>query len=191
MYISIFLLQKQLEYKYYLDNDRFTTVGYFNGQLQVGIWQYQKSEYDASKLFPTVTGISLLEEEWKPLTNNCDTVSEAVKKNTTTSHHLVKYIGISHYSDKGPINISIRQHYTFDDGVSRPTKKAINLKRKEWEPLVSVIDLVDEAVNNLKSEFTYDRKTIVKSVCVYFTEQKCYQYDIVETGEVFYSPIEE
>ena len=99
-------------------------------------------------------------------------MSEAVKKNTTASHHLGidKYVGISHYNDKGPITISIRQHYTFDDGVSRPTKKGINLKRKEWEALVSVMDLVDEAVNNFKSEFTCDGKTIVKSVCVYFTE---------------------
>ena len=162
-------MQKQLEYKFYLDNDRFATVGYFNGQLQVGIWQYQKSEYDASKLFPTVTGISLLEDEWKQLTNNCDTVSEAVKKNTTTSHHLGndKYVGISHYGAKVPITISIRQHYTFDDGLSRPTKKGINLKRKEWEALVSVMNIVVEAVNNLKSEFMYDGKTIVKSVFLF------------------------
>ena len=55
----------QLEYKFYLDNDRFATVGFFNDQLRIGIRQYQKSEYNPSKLFPTTTGISLLEDEWK------------------------------------------------------------------------------------------------------------------------------
>ena len=120
-------------------------------------------------------------------------MTEEVKKNIITKYHLgnEKYIGISRYGQKGPITISIRQHYTFDDGVSRPTKKGINLKRKEWDALVSVMDLVDEAVNNLKSKYTYDGKTIVKSVCVYFADKKCYQYGIVETSEVFYSPIEE
>ena len=184
---------KPLEYKFYLDNDRFATVGFFNDQLRIGIHQYQKSEYDASKLFPTVTGISLLEDEWRQITKHCDTVTEEVKKNIIAKYHLgnEKYIGISRYGQKGPITISIRQHYTFDDGVSRPTKKGINLKRKEWDALISVMDLVDEAVNNLKSKYTYDGKTIVKSVCVYFADKKCYQYGIVETSEVFYSPIEE
>ena len=129
--------------------------------------------------------------------NSCyttvDNVSDAVKKGTLTSHHLgnEKYVGISRYGEKGLITISIRQNYTFDDGVTRPTKKGINLKRKEWDALVSVMDLVDDVVNNLKANFTYDGKTIVKSVCVYFSDKKCYQYGIVETGEVFYSPIEE
>ena len=125
--------------------------------------------------------------------NTTATVCEEVRKNIITSHHLgnEKYISISRYGEKGPITIGIRQHYTFDDGVTRPTKKGINLKKKEWEALVYVIELVDEAVNNLKSEFTYEGKTIVKSVCVYFADKKCYQYGIVETGEVFYSPTEE
>ena len=168
-------------------------MGFFNEQLQIGIRQYQKSEYDALKLFPTVTGISLLEDEWKQLTYHCDNVSDEVKKGILASYHLgnEKYVGISRYGEKGPITISIRQHYTFDDGVMRPTKKGIILKRKEWDALISVMDLVDEAVNNLKSKFTFDGKTIVKSVCMYFVDKKCYQYGNVETAEVFYSPIEE
>ena len=91
---------------------------------------------------------------------------------------------------RGP-SLSASGNITFDDGVTRPTKKGINLKKKEWEALVSVTELVDEAVNNLKSEFTYEGKTIVKSVCVYFADKKCYQYGIVGTGEVFCSPTEE
>ena len=168
-------------------------MGFFNEQLRIGIQQYQKSEYDALKLFPTVTGISLLEDEWKQLTYHCDNVSDEVKKGILASYHLgnLKYVGISRYGEKGPITISIRQHYTFEDGVMRPTKKGINLKRKEWDALISVMDLIDEAVNNLKSKFTFDGKTIVKSVCMYFVDKKCYQYGIVETAEVFYSPIEE
>ena len=59
--ILLYLLQesktKQLEYKFYLDNDRFATVSFFNDQIQIGIQQYQKSEYNPSKLFPTVTGL--------------------------------------------------------------------------------------------------------------------------------------
>ena len=73
---------------------------------------------------------------------------------------------------KGPVTISIRQHYTFDDGVSRPTKKVINLKKKEWEALISVMDLIGESIDNLKSEFVFDGKMVVKSVCVYFSEKK-------------------
>ena len=168
-------------------------MGFFNNQIRIGIQQYQKSEYNPSKLFPTTTGISLLEDEWNQLTYHCDNVSDEIKKGILASYHLgnEKYVSISHFGDKGFITISIRQHYTFEDGVTRPTKKGINLKRKEWEALVSVMDLVNEAVNNLKSKFTYDGKTIVKSVCVYFVDKKCYQYGIVETAEVFYSPIEE
>ena len=49
------------------------------------------------------------------------------------------------------------------------------------------MDLFDESIENLKS----DGKTIVKSLCVYFVEKKCYQYCIVETGEVLFSPIED
>ena len=107
----------QLEYKFYLDNDRFAIVGFFNDQLQIGISQYQKSEYDASKLFPTVTGISLLQDKWKQLTYHSDNVSDEVKKAILASYALgnEKFIGISHYGDKGPITISIRQHYTFDE----------------------------------------------------------------------------
>ena len=175
---------KPLEYKFYLDNNRFAAVGFFNDQLRIGICQYQKSKYDASKLFPTVTRMSLLEDEWRQITKHCNTVTEEVKKNILAKYHLGndKYLGISHYGQKGPITISIRQHYTFDDGVLRPTKKGINLKRKEWDALVLVKCLVDEAVNNLKSKYTCDGKTIVKSVYVHFADKRCYQYGIVETS---------
>ena len=107
-------------------------------------------------------------------------------------HHIgyEKYVSISCYGENSPVTITIRQHYTFDDCVCRPTKKGVNLKKKEWEVLVSVVDLIGESIDNLKSEFVFDGKTVVKSVCVYFAEKKCYQYGIVETGEVFYSPIE-
>ena len=117
-FFSFFIFQtsrnNQLEYKFYLDNDIFATVGFFNDQLRIGIHQYQKSEYDASKLFPTVTGISLLEDEWKQLTYHCDNVSDEVKKGILSSYALgnEKFIGISRYGEKGPITISIRQHYT-------------------------------------------------------------------------------
>ena len=47
------------------------------------------------------------------------------------------------------------------------------------------MDLVDESIENLKSDFVCDRKTIVKSVYVYFAERKWYQYEVIETGEVF------
>ena len=156
-------------------------MGFFSSQLQIGVQQYQKSEYDPSKLFPTVTGISLLEGEWTQLTNHHDTISGEVKQNTMAEHHIgnEKYVSISHYGEKGPVTISIRQHYTFDDGICRPTKKGINLKKREWEALVSVMDLLGESIDNL---------TVVKSVCVYFAEKNCYQYGIVETGGVFYSP---
>ena len=85
-------------------------------------------------------------------------------------HHIgnEKYVSISHYGEKGPVTISIRQHYTFDDGVHRPTKKGINLKKKEWEACVSVMDLIGKSIDNLKSEFVYDGKTVLKSVYIYF-----------------------
>ena len=153
--------------------------------------QYKKSEYDPSKLFPTVTGISLLGDDWTQLTNDCNTISGEVKQNTMAEHHISneKYVGISCCGEKGPVTISIRQHYSFDDGVCRPTKKGINLKKKEWEALVSVMDLIGESIDNLKSEFVYDGKMVVTSVCVYFAEKKYYQYGIVETGKVFYTPL--
>ena len=156
--------------------------------------QYDKSQYDASQMFPIKTGISLTEDEWAELTAHSDDICEELKAKTAgTEYHIgnEKYVSLSQYGDKGPITISIRQHYTFDDGVHEPTKNGINLKKKEWQVLVSVMDVIDESIENLKSDFTYDGKTIMKSVCVYFVEKKCYQYCIGETGEVFYSPIEE
>ena len=88
-------------------------------------------------------------------------------------HHISneKYVSISHYSENGPVTISIREHYTFEDGVGRPSKKGINLKKKKWEALVSVMDLISESIDNLKSEVVYDGKMVVKSVCVYFAEK--------------------
>ena len=183
---------KQLEYKFYLDNDRFATVGFFNNELRVNIRQYEKSKYDTSKLFPTKTGISLLASEWQELVTHSEVICEELRKNILAEYHIgnEKYATISRYGDKGFVTISIRQHYTFDDGVRRPTKKGINLKKKEWNALVDIIELINEAIDNMKSEFMYDGKTIVKSVCVYFADKKCYQYGVVETGKVFYSPIE-
>ena len=175
-----------------MDNDRFATVGFFNNELRVNIRQYEKSKYDASKLFPTKTGISLLVSEWEEFVSHSEVICEELRKNILAEYHIgnEKYVTISRYGDKGFVTISIRQHYTFDDGVRRPTKKGINLKKKEWNALVDIIELINEAIDNMKSEFMYDGKTIVKSVCVYFGDKKCYQYGVVETGKVFYSPIE-
>ena len=65
------------------------------------------------------------------------------------------------FLDKGFVTISIRQHYTFGDGVQRPTKKGINLKKKEWKALVDIIELINEAVDNMKSAFMHEGKTTV------------------------------
>ena len=103
-----------------MDNDRFATVGFYKNVLQISVHQYEKSEYDASKMFPTKTGISLTEDEWTELTAHLDDISEELKAKTTgTEYHIgnEKYLGLSHFGDKGPITISIRQHYTFDDGI--------------------------------------------------------------------------
>ena len=168
------------------------TVGFFNHELRVNIRQYKKSEYDASKLFPTTTGISLLVNEWKELVRQSDIICDELRRNILSEYHIgnEKYATISKFGKQGFVTVSIRQHYTFDDGVRRPTKKGINLKKNEWNTLVDLVELVNEAIDNMQSEFMHDGKTIVKSVCVYFAEKKCYQYGVIETGEVFYSPIE-
>ena len=101
--------------------------------MQISVHQYEKSEYDASKLFPTKAGISLTEDEWTELTANSDDISEQCKaKLTGTENHIGNeiYVGLSHFGDKGPTTINIRQHYIFDDGVQQPTKNSINLKQK-------------------------------------------------------------
>ena len=122
-------------------------------ELWINVCQYEKSQYDACKMFPTKSGISLTEDEWTEWTAHSDDISEELKSKTAGTEYYIsneKHVGLSQHGDK-----------------------------------VSVVDLVDESVENLKSDFTYDGKTIVKSICVYFVKKKCYQYCIVETSEVF------
>lgn len=182
-----------LEYKFNLGNDRFATVGLFKGEMRIGVRQYEKGTYDSSRVFPTKVGISLVGQEWKKLASYSDNITEDIIKGNLNEYQISDdiYVGLSRFGEKGVITVSIRKHFTCDDGVRRPTKMGINLRKSEWEELVSVKHLVNESVDNLKSTFMHKGKTVVKSVCVYFADKKCYQYGVVETGEVFYSPLEE
>ena len=103
-----------------MDNYRFATAGFYKNVLQISVHQYKKSKYDASEMFPTKIEISLTEDEWTKLTAHLDDISEELKAKTTgTEYHTgnEKYLLLSCFGDKGHITISIKQHYTFDDGI--------------------------------------------------------------------------
>ena len=50
---------------------------------------------------------------------NLNMIQELKEKSTGTEYHIgnEKYVTLLSFGDKCPITISIRQHYTFDDGV--------------------------------------------------------------------------
>ncbi len=51
---------------------------------------------------------------------------------------------------KGQILVDIREYWTDDSKVTRPTKKGVALTLENWNKVKNMTDRIDEAIKNMK-----------------------------------------
>jgi hypothetical protein len=175
------------------------TIGWYKNEIRVGVRQYKTKDVDVNTpcpgyvLQPSQPGISLPLNQWDQLKIAMPDVNEALKQKASLNFAIGgdRSVFTSCYDRNNQMYVHIRNHFTNKAGNVAPGKYGISLRLDEWETLFHMVDDIENAIKMMSSDIKVDGKTIIKTVFMYFSEVPCWQYCILETGDVFYSKSED